>query len=115
MDRRCGQFGIWKDIRGDRVDPGKELANCNSHCGIQKSGTMSLWQLVLNEFLSQETTVELLTLHKTNFDFFVRDLQAIERRENLHLLTECTLFKSWSKASIRKIGIAFIQICLDYQ
>ena len=47
----------------------------------------------------QATVVEILTLHKVNYDFFVRDLEELERRENFHLLSDCKLFKSWSKVT----------------
>eukprot|EP01035_Chromulina_nebulosa_P023769 gene23769-30828_t len=49
------------------------------------------------------TVVEILTLHKVNYDFFVRDLEELERRENFHLLSDCKLFKTWSKTKIEKM------------
>ncbi len=41
--------------------------------------------------------VEVLSLHKQNYDYFVRDIQEAEKRENFHILTDCKLFKSWPK------------------
>lgn len=49
------------------------------------------------------TKVEVLSLHKHDYDYFVRDLQEMERRENFQILSQCTLFKSWPKGKIEKI------------
>ena len=38
------------------------------------------------------TPVEVLRLHKVDYDHFVRDIQHAERREHYHLLRECHLF-----------------------
>lgn len=50
-----------------------------------------------------QTRVEVLSLHKQNYDIFVRDIIEIERRENFQLLANCTLFKSWPKGKIEKM------------
>lgn len=49
------------------------------------------------------TKVEVLSLHKINYDFFVRDIQEAEKRENFQILSNCKLFKSWPKAKIEKM------------
>jgi CRP-like cAMP-binding protein len=38
------------------------------------------------------TIVEVLRLHKVDYDHFVRDIQLAERRDHYHLLRECRLF-----------------------
>lgn len=48
--------------------------------------------------------VEVLSLHKLDYEYFVRDIQESERRENIHLLQECKLFKNWSRAKIDKMS-----------
>lgn len=48
------------------------------------------------------TKVEVLSLHKMDYDYFVRDLQEVEKRENFNLLSQCKLFKSWAKGKIEK-------------
>eukprot|EP00597_Dinobryon_sp_UTEXLB2267_P018414 CAMPEP_0201112042 /NCGR_PEP_ID=MMETSP0812-20130820/76991_1 /ASSEMBLY_ACC=CAM_ASM_000668 /TAXON_ID=98059 /ORGANISM="Dinobryon sp., Strain UTEXLB2267" /LENGTH=546 /DNA_ID=CAMNT_0047375263 /DNA_START=69 /DNA_END=1706 /DNA_ORIENTATION=- len=58
------------------------------------------------------TEVELLSLHKSNFDFFVRDLQDVERRENFHLMAGCKLFQSWPKTKIEKmVNVCTRRVC----
>ena len=37
------------------------------------------------------THVEVLSLHKLNYDHFVKDIQSAERRENFYLLRDCKL------------------------
>lgn len=49
------------------------------------------------------TKVEVLSLHKNNYDIFVRDIQELERRENFQILSSCQLFKTWSKGKIEKM------------
>lgn len=50
------------------------------------------------------TEVEVLSLHKVDYDHFVRDIQQAERRENYHLLRECKLFEKWSRLKIEKMA-----------
>ncbi len=49
------------------------------------------------------TKLEVLSLHKNDYDYFVRDIQETERRENFQILSNCNLFKSWPKGKIDKI------------
>lgn len=48
------------------------------------------------------TRVEVLSLRKLEYDYFVRDLQEMEKRENFMILSQCKLFKSWPKGKIEK-------------
>lgn len=52
--------------------------------------------------VTASSKVEVLSLHKNDYDYFVRDLQELERRENFTILSNCTLFKSWPKGKIDK-------------
>jgi hypothetical protein len=47
--------------------------------------------------------VEVLSLHKQNYEYFVRDIQEAEKRENFQILTQCKLFKSWPKGKVEKM------------
>jgi hypothetical protein len=49
------------------------------------------------------TQVEVLRLHKVDYDHFVKDIQLAERRENLQVLRSCKLFEQWSRAKIQKM------------
>mmetsp|Transcript_26500 Transcript_26500/g.39362 ORF Transcript_26500/g.39362 Transcript_26500/m.39362 type:complete len:777 (-) Transcript_26500:222-2552(-) len=49
------------------------------------------------------TKVEVLRLHKIDYDHFVKDIQLAERRENLQVLKSCRLFDHWSRAKIQKM------------
>ena len=49
------------------------------------------------------TRTDLLSLHKNDYEFFVRDLQAAERKEMNQVLISCTLFQSWPKAKIDRL------------
>lgn len=49
-----------------------------------------------------ETRVEVLSLRKLEYDYFVRDMQEMQRRENFTILSQCKLFKSWPKGKIEK-------------
>jgi CRP-like cAMP-binding protein len=51
-----------------------------------------------------ETEAEVLCLHKTDYDHFIKDIQTAERRENFYLLRDCALFSSWPRAKIEKIN-----------
>eukprot|EP01033_Poteriospumella_lacustris_P001057 gene1057-765_t len=53
--------------------------------------------------VTAQTRVEVLSLHKQNYDIFVRDILEMERRENFQLLANCTLFKNWAKGKIEKM------------
>ncbi len=46
---------------------------------------------------------EVLSLHKHDYDYFVRDLQETERLENFQILSLCRLFKAWPKGKIDSI------------
>lgn len=48
------------------------------------------------------TRVEVLSLRKLEYDYFVRDLQEMEKRENFMILSQCKLFRSWPKGKIEK-------------
>jgi len=48
--------------------------------------------------------VECVRLHKSNYDYFVRDIQEQEKRENFQLLLKCPLFKTWPKGKIEKMA-----------
>ena len=52
------------------------------------------------------TRVEVLQLHKLDYDVFVKDIQQAERRENFHLLRECPLFKEWARAKVERMANA---------
>lgn len=53
--------------------------------------------------VTAQTRVEVLSLHKQNYDIFVRDILEMERRENFQLLASCSLFKNWAKGKIEKM------------
>ena len=50
-----------------------------------------------------ETKVEVLSLHKLDYDHFIKDIQAAERRENFNTLRDCTLFAAWPRAKVEKL------------
>ena len=47
--------------------------------------------------------VEVLSLHKSDYDHFIKDIQSAERRENFYLLRDCRLFANWPRAKIEKM------------
>jgi len=49
------------------------------------------------------TKVEVLCLHKLDYDHFVKDIQQMERREHFFQLRECKLFASWTRNKIEKL------------
>ena len=49
------------------------------------------------------TKVEILQLHKVDYDHFVKDIQLVERRENLHVLRSCRLFENWPRTKVQKM------------
>ena len=49
-----------------------------------------------------ESAVDVVSLHKDNYDYFVRDIQDQEKRENFRILSECRLFKTWPKGKNRE-------------
>jgi len=53
--------------------------------------------------VTASSKVEVLSLHKNDYDYFVRDLQELEKRENFTILSNCALFKSWPKGKIDKV------------
>ena len=50
-----------------------------------------------------ETKVEVLSLHKLDYDHFIKDIQAAERRENFNMLRDCSLFAAWPRAKVEKL------------
>ena len=51
-----------------------------------------------------EGKVECLSLHKMDYDHFLKDIQQAEKRENFYLLRDCKLFEGWPRAKIDKLG-----------
>jgi CRP-like cAMP-binding protein len=49
------------------------------------------------------TELELLRLHKVDYDHFVKDIQLAERRENLLVLRDCKIFDNWPRSKIQKM------------
>lgn len=49
------------------------------------------------------TRCEVLSLHKLDYDHFVKDIQLAERREHFFLLRECSLFAKWTRSKIDKL------------
>jgi CRP-like cAMP-binding protein len=50
-----------------------------------------------------KSRVEILQLHKVDYDHFVKDIQMAERRENFLILKNCSLFSNWTKSKIQKM------------
>ena len=48
--------------------------------------------------------VETLSLHKSDYDHFIRDIQMAEKRENYFLLKDCKLFSSWARTKIDRLS-----------
>ena len=48
------------------------------------------------------TKVETISLHKLDYDRFIKDIQASEKREDFHVFRECKLFRTWNRARIEK-------------
>lgn len=51
-----------------------------------------------------ETRVEVLSLHKSDYDHFLKDIQNAEKRENFYLLRDSQLFEGWPRAKIDKLS-----------
>lgn len=51
-----------------------------------------------------EHRVEVLQLHKLDYDVFVKDIQQAERRENFSLLRDCPLFREWSRGKVQSLA-----------
>jgi len=51
-----------------------------------------------------QTKVQTLSLHKSDYDLFVKDIQQIERRENFQVFRRCPLFYGWPRAKIEKMA-----------
>lgn len=64
-----------------------------------------LYLLVFSHF-ELMNRVEVLTLHKLDYDTFVKDIQQAERRENFNLLKSCPLFENWARAKIERMANA---------
>eukprot|EP01041_Mallomonas_annulata_P000899 gene899-1739_t len=50
-----------------------------------------------------KTKAELIYLHKSDYDGYVKDLKLAEKRENYHVLRDCKLFTNWSRAKIERM------------
>lgn len=50
------------------------------------------------------TQVEVLSLHKVDYDHFVRDIQDNDRREHYHLLRDCKLFDRWTRQRVERMA-----------
>jgi hypothetical protein len=59
------------------------------------------------------TLVECVQLHKKNFDYYVRDIQDQEKRENFKVLSDCKLFKTWPKGKIEKMSNSCVRHIYD--
>mmetsp|Transcript_15434 Transcript_15434/g.29053 ORF Transcript_15434/g.29053 Transcript_15434/m.29053 type:complete len:848 (-) Transcript_15434:296-2839(-) len=71
---------------------------------------MSFGELALTEgndvrsaTVRAHTELELLRLHKVDYDHFVKDIQLAERRENLLVLRDCKIFDNWPRSKIQKM------------
>jgi CRP-like cAMP-binding protein len=51
-----------------------------------------------------QSKVQTLSLHKSDYDLFVKDIQQLERRENFQILRKCELFAAWPRAKIEKMA-----------
>ena len=51
-----------------------------------------------------ETKVEIISLHKLDYDRFVKDIHAAEKRENFQICRDCKLFASWNRNRIEKVS-----------
>ena len=51
-----------------------------------------------------QTKVKTLSLHKSDYDLFVKDIQQVERRENFHIFRRCALFQGWPRAKVEKMA-----------
>ena len=51
-----------------------------------------------------DTRVECLSLHKSDYDHFLKDIQNAEKRENFYLLRDSKLFEGWPRAKIDKLS-----------
>ena len=49
------------------------------------------------------TKLEVLQLHKGDYDHFVKDIQLAERRENFLVLRDCKIFDNWPRSKIQKM------------
>lgn len=49
------------------------------------------------------TRCEVLSLHKLDYDHFVKDIQLAERREHFFLMRECSLFAKWTRTKVDKL------------
>lgn len=76
--------------------------------GLQKGQSFGELALTEGKDLRSATVkavsrVELLRLHKVDYDHFVKDIQLAERRENLQVLRSCKLFENWSRSKVQKM------------
>lgn len=51
-----------------------------------------------------DSRVEVLSLHKSDYDHFLKDIQNAEKRENFYLLRDSQLFEGWPRAKIDKLS-----------
>jgi hypothetical protein len=61
------------------------------------------------------TIVEVLRLHKVDYDHFVRDIQLAERRDHYHLLRECRLFDRYCACDVHLYGLENYSLLLLVQ
>ena len=54
--------------------------------------------------IQASTSLDLLSLHKIDYDRFVRDFQLLEKRENLNVLKNCKLFHQWSRIMLHRLA-----------
>jgi len=48
--------------------------------------------------------VQTLSLHKSDYDMFVKDIQQVERRENFYHFKRCVLFSKWTRAKLERMA-----------
>ncbi len=78
-----------------------------AHLGMGKSfGEIALTQGndLRTATVRAVSKVQTLSLHKSDYDMFVRDIQLNERRENFYLFRRCPLFKKWSREKAEKMA-----------
>ena len=51
-----------------------------------------------------QTKVQTLSLHKSDYETFVKDIKMLEMRENLTIFRRCALFQGWPRAKIDKMS-----------
>jgi CRP-like cAMP-binding protein len=98
-----GEAGLYKR----NMDPLKRDMDLLTVMRIGKSfGEMGLsGRQVHAATIKAVTKVEVMSLRRKDYDYFVREMKIVERRENSHLLRlECRLFEKWSRAKVEKLS-----------